>query len=217
MANCYVILGVMDVAKIIVGPLEVNCYVISEPGTAKAVVIDPGDEPEKIIAFVESKGLKPEYILFTHAHYDHVCAARELHDQYGAVIVMHEDELQTYRMTARFCTSMGYEPVDFPEPEKTVKEGEILAAGRLRFKIIHTPGHTPGSVCISAKNVLFTGDTLFKGAAGRTDLAGGDFALLLGSLKRLMLLPGATKVLCGHNGETSIEEEVRNNPFIKYL
>ena len=206
----------MEVAKIIVGPLEVNCYVISEPGSPEAVIIDPGDEPEKIIRFVESNGLKPEYIIFTHAHYDHVCAVKELQDRYGAVIVMHEDEMQTYRRTARFCASLGYEPEDFPDPERTVKEGAILTSGRVRLKIIHTPGHTPGSICISAENVLFTGDTLFRGAAGRTDLPGGDFEVLLNSLKKLILLPGQTKVFCGHEADTSIGEEARKNPFIKH-
>jgi hydroxyacylglutathione hydrolase len=207
----------MEIEKIIVGSLEVNCYVISDSGSSEALIIDPGDEPEKIIGYIDAKALKPKYILFTHAHYDHVCAVKELHDRYKSVLVMHEDEIHTYGMTARFCVSLGYEPEDFPYSQKTVKDGDVITIGRYDFKIIHTPGHTPGSICISTGNVLFTGDTLFRAAAGRTDLQGGDFGVLLSSLKRLMLLPGNTKVFCGHKDDTSIGEELVINPFVRQI
>jgi hydroxyacylglutathione hydrolase len=207
----------MEIEKILVGQLDVNCYVIWDAETAEALIIDPGDEPEKIIGFIDSKGLKPEYILFTHAHYDHICAVRELHERYRAVILMHKDEIPTYRMTARYCISLGYEPEDFPEPQKIVKDGDFIKLGRYRFDIMHTPGHTPGSICISVENILFTGDTLFRAAAGRTDLPGGDFRLLLQSLRRLMLLPAGTTVFCGHEASTTIGEEARINPFIKQI
>ena len=205
----------MNIRKIVVGQLDVNCYIISDDSGSQALIIDPGDEPEKIIDFIDAAGLQPKYILFTHAHYDHVCAAKELHDRYNAVIVMHEQEKTTYRMTAQLCISWGYDPEDFPESERLIKDSDTISVGTICFKVIHTPGHTPGSICILGEKTLFSGDTLFKGSVGRTDLQGGDFGLLSQSLKKLTLLPPETRVLCGHEGETSIAEEMRDNPFLK--
>lgn len=207
----------MRIKKIVVGQLDVNCYIISDDAKSETLIIDPGDEPDKIIEYIDTSGLKPQYILFTHAHYDHVCAVKELHDRYQAIIVMHEQEKTTYQMTAKRCMSLGYAPDDFPEPQKTVKDNDILSVGTIFFKIIHTPGHTPGSICIYGENILFTGDTLFKGSVGRTDLSGGDSGVLLRSLKKLTVLPPETKVLCGHYDETSMADEMRDNPFLKHL
>jgi len=207
----------MNIRKIVVGQLGVNCYIISDDSSSQALIIDPGDEPEKIIEFIDAFGLQPKYILFTHAHYDHVCAAKELHDQYNAVIVMHEQEKITYRATAKRCISWGYDPEDFPEPERLVKDNDTISMGAISFKVIHTPGHTQGSICILVENTLFSGDTLFKGSVGRTDLPGGDFGLLSQSLKKLTLLLPQTRVLCGHDGETSIAKEMRDNPFLKTM
>ncbi len=207
----------MNIQKIVVGQLDVNCYIISDGSNSEALIIDPGDEPERIIEFLDATGVRPKYIVFTHAHYDHVCAAKELHDQYNAVIVMHELEKTTYRTTAQLCISRGYDPEDFPEPERIVKDNDTISFGAISFNIIHTPGHTPGGICILLKNTLFSGDTLFKGSVGRTDLPGGDFGLLSQSLKKLTLLPPETRVLCGHGGETSMAEEIRDNPFLKAL
>ena len=207
----------MNIQKIVVGQLEVNCYIISDDSESDALIIDPGDESERIIDLIDSSGLKPKYILFTHAHYDHVCAVRELHDRYKALIVMHEQEKETYRMTAQLCISWGYEAEDFPDAGLVVKDGDILSVGDMPLTVIHTPGHTPGSICVYGENTLFTGDTLFKGSAGRTDLPGGNFGLLSRSLRRLMLLPPETAVMCGHDDETSIADEMRNNPFIKQI
>jgi glyoxylase-like metal-dependent hydrolase (beta-lactamase superfamily II) len=205
----------MHIEKIVVGQLDVNCYIIADDSKSEALIIDPGDEPEKVIECIDAAGFKPQYILFTHAHYDHVCAAKELHDRYKAVIVMHEDEKPTYLRTKQLCLSWGYEPEDFPAPERTVRDGDIISVGTISFQVMHTPGHTPGSICIHGGNILFTGDTLFKGSVGRTDLPGGDFELLSRSLKRLLLLPSETRVLCGHYSETSIADEMRNNPFMR--
>ena len=207
----------MNIRKIVVGQLDVNCYIVSDDSNSEALIIDPGDEPEKIIEFIDASGLRPKYIIFTHAHYDHVCATKELHAKYNAVIVMHEQEKTTYRMTAQLCISRGYDPEDFPEPERIVKDNDTISVGTISFKIIHTPGHTPGSICILGENTLFSGDTLFKGSVGRTDLPGGDFGLLSQSLKKLTHLPPETRVLCGHESETSIAEEMRENPFLKQI
>ena len=207
----------MNVQKIVVGQLDVNCYIISDEATSEALIIDPGDESERIIELIDASRLKPKYILFTHAHYDHVCAAKELHDRYKAIFLMHEKEMTTYRMTTQLCISWGFAPEDFPDPERTLNDGDTISVGTLSFTVLHTPGHTPGSICLLGENTLFSGDTLFRGSVGRTDLPGGDFELLSRSLERLMLLPRETKVMSGHDGETSIAEEIRYNPFLKEI
>jgi hydroxyacylglutathione hydrolase len=200
--------------RIVVGQLDVNCYVVGDGDSSEAFVIDPGDEADRIADLLDAKGLKPRYIICTHAHYDHVCAAGELKDKYGAVIVMHEDEKDTYRMTRTLCLSWGFGEEDFPDPGILVRDGDKIVLGSCGLDVMHTPGHTPGSICLYKEGILFTGDTLFEGSAGRTDLPGGDRSELMGSLKRLAALPAGTRVLCGHGDETTIGVELRKNPFL---
>lgn len=199
-----------------VGQLDTNCVIISDPSCGDACIVDPGDEPEKISSCIDTNGLRPVYIIFTHAHYDHVCAARELKERYHAAIIMHEDERAAYADTKRLCMSWGYDDEDFPPPDILVREDDIVRIGSLSFRVIHTPGHTPGSICLWGHGVLLTGDTLFRGSAGRTDLPGGSGEHLCHSLKKLMRLPHPTRVLCGHDGESSIGIEIRTNPFMAF-
>jgi len=205
----------VKIEKIVVGQLETNCYVVTDRKSAESLIIDPGDEPDMIIERVDKAGLKPQYILFTHAHYDHVCATKELHDLYGAQIIMHKNELSVYEDTQKMCMSWGFEKEDFPEPDTIVQEGDVISVGTLQFKVLHTPGHTPGGICLFGEKSLFSGDTLFRGSVGRTDLKGGDFSLLSDSLKKLISLPGDTRVLCGHAAETTIDLELKSNPFLR--
>jgi glyoxylase-like metal-dependent hydrolase (beta-lactamase superfamily II) len=204
----------MHIESIIVGQLDTNCVIITDTKTRDACVIDPGDDPEKITTYIDANNLRPAYILFTHAHYDHVCAARELKEKYHAGIVMHEDEKTRYEDTKKLCMSWGYDEEDFPLPDLYVRDGDVIEVGNLRFSVIHTPGHTPGSICLFGNGVLVTGDTLFRGSAGRTDLPGGNSEHLLRSLKKLMRLPDTTRVLCGHDHETTIRDERETNPFM---
>jgi glyoxylase-like metal-dependent hydrolase (beta-lactamase superfamily II) len=166
---------------------------------------------------IDEKRVIPMCVLFTHAHYDHVCAASELKDRFKASLVMHEDEKETYEMTKKLCLSWGYDPEDFPSPDVTVRDGDTLSIGRVVFEIIHSPGHTPGSICLYGEKALFTGDTLFKGSVGRTDLPGGNTERLFDSLKKIVLLPPGTTVFCGHGDETTIEHESAYNPFFRFL
>ena len=203
----------MRVDKIAVGQLEVNCFIVSDE-SAEAMVIDPGDEADRILRTIEELDLRPRYILFTHAHYDHVCAGGDLKNKYGASIVMHEDERSTYLATEDLCISWGYAPEDFPPPDILVKDGDSITLGGIVFKILHTPGHTPGGMCLYGNKTLFTGDTLFRGAAGRTDLPGGDMGSLGNSLDKILTLPSDTRVLCGHGEETTLAFERKHNPFL---
>ena len=204
----------MTIDKIVVGQLGVNCYVVYDKGASETAVIDPGDEFERIADLLDRQGTTPKYIFLTHAHYDHVCAAGELKDKYGAAIVMHEDEKETYRMTKTLCLSWGFTEEDFPDPDMLVTEGNKIVLGGNTFEVLHTPGHTPGSICLYQEGTLFTGDTLFRRSVGRTDLPGGNTAKLESSLKKLASLPPDTRVYCGHGDETTIGEELMKNPFL---
>jgi hydroxyacylglutathione hydrolase len=205
---------VMRIEKIVVGQLGVNCYIIIDEFTTDAIVVDPGDEFERIAEVIDEKQVTPRYILFTHAHYDHVCAAGELKARYQASLVMHEDEKATYEFTKKLCLSWGYDPKDFPRPDRTVRDKDKITTGKVFFEVIHSPGHTPGSLCIYGEKTLFTGDTLFKGSVGRTDLPGGDTEKLLSSLNKIVLLPPETRIFCGHGDETTLAWESKKNLFL---
>lgn len=207
----------MKIETVTVGQLDTNCYVVFDEESREALVIDPGDEPDKILAYIDTNNLRPTHIIFTHAHYDHVCAVKELKENYQAKITMHEAEAQTYEETKKRCMSWGYDADDFPPPDLAVKEGSEVRVGKVCFRVIHTPGHTPGGICLYGENLLFAGDTLFRGSVGRTDLPGGSIEHLRQSLKKLARLDPSTRVLCGHEEETTIGLEIRSNPFMHSL
>lgn len=207
----------MQIETVIVGQLETNCFIVFDETSKEALIIDPGDEPDIIRAHIDAQQLRPTHIIFTHAHYDHVCAVKELKEIYQAKVVMHKAEMQTYDSTKKLCMSWGYDAEDFPLPDLTVEEDDEMRFGKAYFRFIHTPGHTPGSICLFGDNLLFAGDTLFCGSVGRTDLPGGNGEHLLQSLKKLALLDPLTRVLCGHDEETTIGTELMVNPFMNSL
>lgn len=205
----------MEIQRIPVGQLGANCYIVTDGRSGEALIIDPGDDSERISDYIDRHGLKPIGIFFTHAHYDHVCAAGDLKKLYNAPVIMHEDEQETYEMTKNLCISRGLTPEDFPADYKTVRGGDRIAVGSLSLEVMHTPGHSPGSVCLHGGGAVITGDTLFRGSVGRSDLPGGNTSQLFASLGKLKTLPAGTRVLSGHGDESTIEHEIRNNPYLK--
>jgi hydroxyacylglutathione hydrolase len=201
------------IKKLVVGPLENNCFMISDEKTAECLVTDPGDEPDRILDLIKENKFRVKYILCTHAHFDHVGALQELKDGTGAQIVLHSDDLVIYRNATEAAKSWGFEIDPLPEPDLLVSEGDILRLGALEFRVIHTPGHSPGGICIYGEGILITGDTLFAGSVGRTDLEGGDIEELKKSFNRLMSLPDDTRVLPGHGPESTIGREKTGNFF----
>jgi hydroxyacylglutathione hydrolase len=198
-----------------VGPLESNCFVIGNGNSRKAMVVDPGDEPDRIIDVIRSEGLVVDYIVCTHAHFDHVGAIPKIKKETGAKVVIHRDEIDIYHGAADMAAFWGYNISPLPEPDFFVDDDDEIKIGDLTFRVLHTPGHSPGSMCLFGEGIVITGDTLFAGSVGRTDFHGGDMNKLRTSFDRLMSLPPATKVLAGHGPDSTIETERSENFFPK--
>ncbi|NWF52893.1 MAG: MBL fold metallo-hydrolase [Nitrospirae bacterium] len=201
----------MVVKNIVVGPLEANCIVIADENTKEALVIDPGDEPEKILNLIGENNFKTKFIVCTHAHFDHIGAVPEIKKETNAQIIIHKDEIVIYQQAKELASFWGYELDSLPEPDILVEDGQNLNIGNLKFKVLHTPGHSPGGICIYGEGILVSGDTLFAGSVGRTDLFGGDTEKLKKSFKKLMTLPDNVKVHPGHGPSSTIKQEKINN------
>ena len=210
---------------VVVGPLQCNCSILGDEETREAIVIDPGDEVERVLAVLEKHNLKARYIVNTHAHFDHVGNCRELKEATGAEISLHKADLPIYETAPRqaaLFAMYGVRPIRITAVDQFLRDADGLQVGKIAAQAIHTPGHTPGSLSLhvpgSARDLLFAGDTLFNGSIGRTDLPGGDFDRLLKSIKdRLLTLDDETEIWPGHGPKTTIGRERRTNPFLQEL
>jgi glyoxylase-like metal-dependent hydrolase (beta-lactamase superfamily II) len=201
-----------------VGPLACNCTLLGDEERHEAIVIDPGDEIDRIHRRLISQGLKLKQIIVTHAHIDHVGGALKLKRLTGAPIFMNEKDLTLLNIMDAQAAWLGMQPPEIAPPDADLTDGQIVGLKQYPATVLHTPGHTQGSICLffAPLKLLVAGDTLFAGSVGRTDLPGGNFEQLMESLhSRLMTLPGETRVLTGHGVETTIGEERRNNPFLQ--
>ncbi|MFC1884400.1 MBL fold metallo-hydrolase [Thermodesulfobacteriota bacterium] len=210
----------IDIKQVLVGPFQVFAYIVSCPKTREAVIIDPGGDEERLSSLISDEDLKVKYILNTHGHMDHVAANTELKKMFDAPVCMHEADDDFFSKGDGKMSSERELGLPAPEPaDIRLKHGDVLEVGEMKVKVIHTPGHTPGSVCFLVHGNLFTGDTLFVGAVGRTDLTGSSFEDLLKSIKEeIVTLPKDTKVWPGHDyGEmpsSTIAWEKDENPYI---
>ncbi len=203
-----------------VGPLQCNCTILGDPATGDAVVVDPGDDADVITERLKALGLKAVALVHTHAHFDHVGAARAVSEATGAGIRLHEDDRWLYEHLDVQGRMFGMTFDAVLPVERWLVDGDVVGRGRAEVEVLHTPGHTPGSVCfrcdVGGRPVLFAGDTLFRGAIGRTDLWGGDYPAIERSIKsRLYTLPEDTVVVTGHGPETTIGRERRSNAFVR--
>lgn len=204
------------IKMMVLGQVSTNCYIFYEEDRKKAVVIDPADCPDQIASFITENGLQLQGILLTHGHFDHVMAAEELKKKFQVKIYGHEEEAEVAKEPMLNLSSQfgyGFSVL----VDETVKDGETLAIDGFPMKVIHTPGHTKGSVCyyMEEEGILFSGDTLFAGSVGRTDFPTGSGATLLRSIKeKLAMLPDETMVLPGHGEQSDIGYEKMHNPFL---
>jgi len=204
----------MLLKQFIVGPLEVNCWLVTDEATRETMIIDPGDEPDRIEEWIRREKLKVKFIICTHSHFDHVGALPELKASTGAAIVLHKDEKPLYDRAHELAVNWGFRIGRLPKPEVLANDGGTIAIGGASFRVIHTPGHSPGGICLLGNGALFSGDTLFAGSIGRTDLPGGDFKALSASLLKLKKLPDDTLVHPGHGHSSSIGKEKAFNPYM---
>ena len=191
-----------------VGQLETNCYVVTNENALESVVIDPGDEANTILDYLESNRLRCAAIFLTHGHYDHVGAVAALREETGAPVYMNPRDDASRAVDAHMTYRM--QPGD-----KAYDEGDTVEAAGLVFHVMATPGHTPGGVTLRCEDALFTGDTLFKGSCGRTDLPGGDMEQELSSLRRICELPGDYEVYPGHMDSSTLEREREFNYYCR--
>lgn len=201
-----------------VGPLQCNCSVIGDEKTHEAMVIDPGDQIEQILDILRQKKLTLKQIVITHAHIDHVGGAMKLKAATGAPILMNQNDYALLKMLDMQAAWVGMRPPGDVQVDETISQGRVLKIGEISSNVIHTPGHTEGSICIyfPEEKKLIAGDTLFAGSIGRTDLPGGSMDKIMRSLHtQVLALPDETEVVPGHGPLTTIGEERETNPFLQ--
>lgn len=206
----------MIIAGFPVGSVGANCYIFGDDATREVFVIDPGDEAERILAELRRLDARPVAIVNTHGHFDHVMAVDEVRRATHVPFWIHEGERPVLESgPSRAKVLFGIDLPPSPVPDRWIAEGDVLPVGGLRLTVRHTPGHSPGGVCLVGDGLVFTGDTLFAGSVGRTDLPGANQDALFASIARVLLpLPDETVCYPGHGPETTIGEEKRGNPFI---
>ncbi|MCG8688624.1 MAG: MBL fold metallo-hydrolase [Desulfobacterales bacterium] len=206
----------MIIQKMEVGPIMANCFILGCEKTKEAAVIDPGDDADRILMALAKAELKVKYLINTHGHFDHVGANKRMKETTGAQIAVHPDDEPMLVELSRSAAMFGLSAENSPPADILLKDGDEISFGEITLKVIHTPGHSPGGICLYTPGHLFAGDTLFMGSIGRTDLPGGDYDTLISSIKtKLLDLDDDTVVYTGHGPETSIGNEKRMNPFLR--
>ena len=205
----------MDIRLFYSGPMQVNSYLCADEETKKSFLVDPGGMNPNIDKYIEEKGYEIEYIILTHGHGDHICGVPYYMDKYKAKLVGHKgDNYLFFDEKENLSKQFVGKSITFT-PDIYVEDMDVLKVGNMEILVIHTPGHTPGGICLLIGNILFSGDTLFADSIGRTDFKNGSFPQLEKSIKsKLYTLPDDTHVLPGHMGQTSIGHEKKFNPFV---
>ncbi len=204
----------MKYELVIVGALETNCYLVYCEKSQSCAIIDPGAEPEKIFAAVAELELKPTILLNTHGHIDHIGANLDMKNKYGVPLSIHSSDSPMLQATEGMEIRFLLGAKNSPPPDHFLADGESMDIGEIRLQVLHTPGHSPGSVSFVGDGILFSGDTLFRDGVGRTDLPGGSWKDLENSIKeKILTLPPETVILPGHGPGTTVEQEIRSNPF----
>ncbi|MBW2654172.1 MAG: MBL fold metallo-hydrolase [Deltaproteobacteria bacterium] len=206
----------MIIKKLEVGPIMANCFILGCELTKQAVVIDPGDDADRILMELGKSNLTVKYLINTHGHFDHVSANKRMKEATGAQIAIHPEDEPMLHELSQSALMFGLSAENSPPADILLKDGDEVSFGDITLQVIHTPGHSRGGISLYTKGHLFSGDTLFAGSIGRTDLSGGDYDTLISSIKeKLLIFDEDTIVYTGHGPETTIGNEKRMNPFLK--
>jgi glyoxylase-like metal-dependent hydrolase (beta-lactamase superfamily II) len=208
----------LEIRILPLGPLQTNCYLVACDETNQAAVIDPAWNGSQIASLAQEEGWQITQLLLTHSHFDHVGGLADLKEATQAPILIHDAAIPMLRQAPQAAARWGFELTATPEPEQRLEAGQKVAVGKHTFTVLYTPGHAPGHVSFYNKQqgILFDGDVLFQQGIGRTDLPGGDYRLLMQSIReQLLTLPDETRVFHGHGNPTTIGEEKRLNPFLR--
>ena len=207
----------MKIKSLVAGPIGVNCYIVMDEDTSEGIVVDPGGNAADIIREVKASKMTVKYVVNTHGHSDHIGANTEICDAFDAKLLIHEaDKKMLTDSKANLSFFMGMSIVS-KEADEYVKNGDVIEFGNSKLKVLHTPGHSEGGICLVTDGIVFSGDTLFAESVGRCDFPGGSEIVLIKSIKdKLMVLPDDTKVLPGHGPATTIGWERKCNPFLQY-
>jgi hydroxyacylglutathione hydrolase len=206
----------MNIERLVTGPVSVNTYVLWTREGGDCIVIDPGGYTPALAAFLKQHRLRPAYILLTHGHFDHIGGVYRLKELYGATVMIHADDAVMLTSAKENLSVLAGVSIVMPPADEMLTDGAVIEADGVRLTVMHTPGHSPGGVCLVGEGVVFSGDTLFWESVGRTDFPSSRPEALAKSLQdRVMALPDDTVVYPGHGPETTIGYERRNNPFLK--
>lgn len=204
----------MNVETLVVGDLFTNCYIL-DPEAKEALVVDPGADARSIVQALRGKGFHLRYIVATHAHFDHVCGMKELQDSLGGETFLHRADLPLLESLPAQGAAFGVRTGPIPRIDRFLEEGDQLPLGKGYFRVLHTPGHSPGGISLIGHGMAFVGDALFAGSIGRTDLPGSSYETLLDSIHRkLLTLTENTLIFPGHGEASTIGAEMRTNPFL---
>jgi len=203
------------VEKLVVGPFASNCYIVGSESNKEGMIIDPGDEAKQILKRVKDLELDIKFIVLTHGHIDHTGALKEVREVTGAKVAIHTDDAKSLKVQS-LSRIFGLSYPTPPPPDRLLKDGDSLDVGGMHFEVLHTPGHTPGGICLLGEGVVFSGDTLFNYGIGRTDLPGGSYSQLMNGIQnKLLVLPDNTVVYPGHGSDTTIGAERKGNTFLR--
>jgi hydroxyacylglutathione hydrolase len=203
------------IKRLVVGSLSANCFIVGEETGMEGMVIDPGGNSEQILRAIADSGLDIKIIVLTHGHSDHIAALYDIQDKTGAEVAIHIDDADFLEGRGSFSSQFGISYKTPHPPDRLLREGDEIVIGAANYKVLHTPGHTPGSICLLTTGKVFTGDTLFRRGIGTTMMPGSSRSQLITSIQnRLMTLPDDTAIYPGHGRETTIGAERRDNPYI---
>ena len=205
----------LKVKKIITGPIDVNCYIIYDSDSLKCLIVDPGEEGQKVISEIEKGNFKPELLINTHGHYDHIWSDDEIREKYNIPLAIGKDDADMIADPVMNGSALFSNPVSVKKPEILLNDGDEIKCSFTKFKVLSAPGHSIGGIFLVFDGFVITGDTLFAGTIGRTDFPGGDYEQLIQALEKIKALDPKTIVYPGHGPQTTVANELRHNPYLR--